>query len=212
LSFSHNLAASTDRPLSTGQFRRGPGDDRSEREQSMVARAVVCAKQGDSEGLRYLYVRYADRVYGYVRSIVRDQHEAEDVTQQVFAKLMLVLPKYEQRETPFVAWMLRVARNVAMDHLRHRRPTPCEEVRGADAMFTGSDPSGSLSVKDALACLPPDQREVVFLRHVAGLTPGEIALRLGRSEPSVHGLHHRGRGTLRTTLVQMDLAPAVMAS
>ena len=212
MSFSHNLAPSTDRPLSTGRFGRGPRDDRSEREERMVARAVVRAKQGDSEGLRYLYVRYADRVYGYVRSIVRDPHEAEDVTQQVFAKLMLVLPKYEQRETPFVAWMLRVARNVAMDHLRHRRPTPSEDVRGAESMLTGSDPSSSLAVKDALASLPADQREVVFLRHVAGMTPGEIALTLGRSEPSVHGLHHRGRGTLRTTLVQMDLAPAVMAS
>src|SRR3712207_9030032 len=66
---------------------------------------------------------------GYVTSIVRDEHEAEDITQHVFTKLLTVLPRYEQREVPFSAWILRVARNVAVDHLRTRRPTPTEEPR-----------------------------------------------------------------------------------
>ena len=86
-------------------------------------------QEGDQEALRFLYLRYADNVYGYVASIVRDDYEAEDVTQHVFAKLMTTLPKYEQREVPFAAWILRVARNVAVDHMRQRRAIPCEEVR-----------------------------------------------------------------------------------
>ena len=94
-----------------------------------MARAVVRAKQGDQEALRFLYVRYADNVYGYVASLLRDDHEAEDVTQHVFAKLMTNLHKYEPREVPFSAWILRVARNVAVDHMRQRRAIPCEEVR-----------------------------------------------------------------------------------
>ena len=96
-----------------GPFRRRTTLDETPEHDGTVARAVVRAKQGDHEALRYLYVRYADNVYGYVNSIVRDDHEAEDVTQHVFAKLMVVLPKYEQREVPFFAWILRVARNVA---------------------------------------------------------------------------------------------------
>ena len=63
------------------------------------------------------------------RSLLRDDHEAEDVTQHVFAKLMTNLHKYEPREVPFSAWILRVARNVAVDHMRQRRAIPCEEVR-----------------------------------------------------------------------------------
>jgi len=51
--------------------------------------AVARAQRGDREALRYLYARYADNVYSYVSSIVRDHYEAEDVTQQVFAKLSL---------------------------------------------------------------------------------------------------------------------------
>src|ERR1700751_1171971 len=93
-----------------------------------VNRAVVAAKAGDMEAIRFLYMRYKDNVYGYVLSIVREQHEAEDCTQQVFMKLISAIQKYEPRSVPFTAWILRVARNIAIDHLRQRRVVPQEEV------------------------------------------------------------------------------------
>ncbi len=90
--------------------------------------AVARAKEGDVEALRFLYVSYSHNIYGYVRSIVRDDHEAEDVTQHVFAKLMTTIDKYDDRGVPFFAWLLRLARNVAIDHLRANRVTPTETV------------------------------------------------------------------------------------
>jgi len=176
----------------------------------VLTRAVQRAKEGDREALRYLYLRYADNVYGYVRSIVNDEHEAEDVTQHVFTKLMTVLPKYEQRDVPFAAWILRVARNVALDHMRKRNPIPCDEIR--EPAPAGDDENAervALTLREALAALPEDQRRVIVLRHLVGLTPGEIAGRLGKSEPSVHGLHHRGRGELRTMLTERRCGPSV---
>src|ERR1700722_14296863 len=83
-----------------------------------VSHAIRRAQLGDREAVGFLYTRYADNPYGYGRSSVYDSHEAEDVTQQVFAKLIRVLGKSEEREVPFFAWILRVARNVAVDHLR----------------------------------------------------------------------------------------------
>jgi RNA polymerase sigma-70 factor (ECF subfamily) len=199
---------------SSGRFRSQTSlDDGPESERRLVSQAVARAKAGDQEALRYLYVSYADNVYGYVRSIVQDDYEAEDVTQHAFAKLMVVLPKYEERgDVPFVAWILRVARNVALDHMRQRRPIPCEEIRGADEACDGDSHERVMMIKAALSQLPDDQREVVVLRHVVGLTPGEIADRLGKSEPSVHGLHHRGRGALRSVLSDLDSAPATRAA
>jgi RNA polymerase sigma-70 factor (ECF subfamily) len=195
-----------------GRFRRNPSLEDGDAINRAVAQAVARAKQGDREALRYLYVRYADNVYGYVASILHDDHEAEDVTQQVFAKLMTVLHKYEPRDVPFAAWILRVSRNLAVDHMRARRAIPCDEVR---ALRRGADEESvrqlSLTLREALATLTQDQREVLVLRHVVGLSPGEIAGRLGRTEPSVHGLHHRGRGALRSALAAMDCAPAVAA-
>ena len=75
----------------------------------LVTKAVARAKAGDMSAIHFLYVRFADDVFGYVKSIVHDSHEAEDITQNVFAKLSTKIRKYEPRQVPFTAWILRVA-------------------------------------------------------------------------------------------------------
>ena len=193
-------------------FHSKPALEESPAALRQVAQAVARAKEGDREAVRFLYLQYADNVYGYVRSIVRDDFEAEDVTQQVFAKLMTAIGKYQERDVSFSAWIMRVARNVAVDHLRRRRAIPCEEVRElqpAGAEHEDASRSRSMMLRDALAALPEEQREVIVLRHLVGLSPGEIAGRLGRTEPSIHGLHHRGRGALRTARTEMEGGPTV---
>jgi RNA polymerase sigma-70 factor, ECF subfamily len=189
-----------------------PTAEQGRSDTGIVARAVRAAQQGDSEALAFLYARYADDICAYLRSIVGDHHEAEDLTQQLFAKLMRIIGKYQPREVPFLAWMLRVSRNLALDHLRSRRAVPCEEIRSeqrGEAVSTARAVVRSRELREALAALPSDQREVLLLRHLAGLSPGEIALRSGRSEGSIHGLHHRGRRALQADLLARGLAPAV---
>jgi RNA polymerase sigma-70 factor (ECF subfamily) len=66
-------------------------------------------------------------------------------------------------------------------------------------------------VGEALAALPEDQRTVVVLRHLVGLTPGEIAERLGRSENSIHGLHHRGRRAAQQELRRLECGPVTVS-
>jgi RNA polymerase sigma-70 factor (ECF subfamily) len=148
---------------------------------------------------------------GYVKSIVREVHEAEDITQNVFAKLMEAIGKYEQRDVPFKAWILRVARNAALDHIRARRQIPVDEVHAADAGHEQLGFERSQALRAALERLPHEQREVLVLRHIAGLSPGEIAGRLGKTEGSIHGLHHRGRAALQEALRALESAPMVAA-
>jgi RNA polymerase sigma-70 factor (ECF subfamily) len=185
-------------------------DDRESLETpGLVSQAVRRAQEGDRDALGFLYARYADNVCGYVRSIVHDQHEAEDITQHVFAKLIHVIGKYEERDVPFFAWILRVSRNVAVDHIRHLRAIPVEEVRVVDEGGGGPGEGERMNdLREALALLPPDQREVLVLRHFADLSPSEIAQRTGRSEGSVHGLHHRGRRTLTAELTSRGVVPS----
>lgn len=194
----------------SGRFRRSTSLDESELGRRRVSRAVARAKQGDREALRFLYIEYADNVYGYVASIVKDEHEAEDVTQLVFAKLMTVLPKYQERQVPFTSWLLRLAHNAALDHLRRRLPTPVDEVRSPDERADFGPSDDVQLVGQALATLPEDQRTVVLLRHLVGLTPGEIAERLGRSENAIHGLHHRGRRAVQQELRRLDCGPVTV--
>ncbi len=189
------------------------GGARDHKMTSLVSQAIRRAQEGDREALGFLYARYADDIYGYVRSIVHDSHEAEDVTQQVFAKLIRVICKYEERDVPFFAWVLRVARNLAVDHLRRHRVVPVEEVRTATEHSSENVERERLSdLREALAELPRDQCEVLVLRHLAGLSPTEIATLTGRSEGSIHGLHHRGRRALRTGLTGRGAAPATRNS
>jgi RNA polymerase sigma-70 factor, ECF subfamily len=187
-------------------FRCNRDVDSSPERLAQVRLAVARAQNGDREGFRFLYVSYSNNVYGYVRSIVRDEYEAEDVTQQVFAKLMTSIHKYEDRGVPFFAWLLRFARNVAIDHLRANRVTPVENTPDSDKCGT-TDPDQAVIFKQALAALPRDQREVAVLRHVVGLSPGEIADRMGRTESSIHGLHHRARRTLQTEFTRLESTP-----
>jgi RNA polymerase sigma-70 factor, ECF subfamily len=185
--------------------------DDSPETQRKVRLAVARAKEGDQEAVRFLYVVYVHNIYGYVRSIVRDDHEAEDVTQHVFAKLMTAIVKYDDRGVPFFAWLLRMARNVAIDQLRANRLIPTETVIDPDTS-TGIDLDQTETVRTALATLPHEQRQVVILRHVVGLTPGEIAERMGRTEGSIHGLHHRGRRALQRELQRLDSTPYTRGS
>lgn len=174
--------------------------------------AIARCREGDRDALRLLYIRYSGNVYGYVRSIVRDEKEAEDLTQHVFLKLITAIVKYDDRGVPFSGWLLRLARNVALDHLRRRRATPAEEVYGSDGHADESALHRARCLRAALAALPREQRNVVVMRHLVGLTPPEIAARLGRSESSVHGLHHRGRRALQQELRRLEAAPSVAAA
>jgi RNA polymerase sigma-70 factor (ECF subfamily) len=193
--------------------RGGRVDELAARNSRLVSSAVRRAQEGDREALGFLYARFADDVFGYVRSIVHDHHEAEDVTQHVFTKLIRVLGKYQERDVPFFAWVLRVARNAALDHMRNIRAVPVEEIRHTSRRPEAEPAAGSRieDLCDAFATLPEAQREVVMLRHLVGLSPSEIADMTGKSEGSIHGLHHRGRRSVAAELRSRGLAPATVS-
>jgi RNA polymerase sigma-70 factor (ECF subfamily) len=173
----------------------------------LVCEAVARAKEGDMSALQFLYVRFADDVCAYAQSIVRDAHAAEDITQVVFAKLMKAILRYERLDAPFAPWLIGVLRNVALDHIRASRQIPLAEVCTTDG---GGEQVGferALCLREALHRVPANQREVLVLRHVAGLSAREIAERLGKTEASVNGLHHRGRRALAAALRELEATP-----
>jgi RNA polymerase sigma-70 factor (ECF subfamily) len=180
---------------------------------ALVGAATDRAREGDVDALRLLYLLYADNVFGYVLAIVRDPHDAEDITSEVFSRLPRALGRYRTSATPFAAWLLRVARNAALDHLRAQRSVPQAEVRATSS--GEGEPASRERAADlltALDALPGDQRKVMLLRLVAGMTPGEVADQLGRSVDAVHALQHRARRRLRTDLTEQGWAPVALAA
>jgi len=192
-------------------YRRRRQLDHPPDAEALVAAATARARDGDEDALRLLYLLYADNVFGYVLAIVHDEHDAEDITSEVFARLPRALTHYRVSATPFVAWLLRVARNAALDHLRAQRSVPLAEVP-ASARSELHAHERLDDLRAALETLPADQRHVMVLRLIAGLTPAEVAERLGRSVDAVHALQHRARRRLRAELTQAGWAPTSVAA
>jgi len=190
-------------PTRSGERFRRP----SREGEGYVALAVARAQEGDRSALQFLYIRYAKEVHRYVNSIVGDHHEAEDITQGVFLKLMRVIGSYSPREVPFAAWLRRVARNAALENLRSKRPVPVHEIHPGQPSREELRTERLRDLKQALERLPYDQREVLILRHLAGLSPPEIAHVLEKTEAAIHGLHHRARNTFKNTLRELEATP-----
>jgi RNA polymerase sigma-70 factor, ECF subfamily len=167
------------------------------------------AARGDREALAGIYRRYSPGIYGYIRSIVLDAYEAEDLTQQVFIKLMTV-PRQSFAGPDFACWLLRVARNSAIDSLRRRRRTQLRDPHTWMPGGAAPDQEARRSLEDALSQLSRGQRDVLLLTDVVGLTPRETARCLGKTDGAVSMLHHRARRIVRDTLADSGSGPCTL--
>jgi RNA polymerase sigma-70 factor (ECF subfamily) len=161
-----------------------------------AARVVTRVQAGDTEAFADLYLRYFDRLWGYMRLALRNPDEAEDATQHVFMKVLEALPAYERRGQPFRAWLFRIARNHAVDRLRDRGRIDVEEPARLELRAGGGESRSLdwLSDHDMLVFierLPLTQRQVLVLRYMLDLTTREIAEVLDRSQASIRQLQSR---------------------
>jgi RNA polymerase sigma-70 factor (ECF subfamily) len=180
------------------------------RPETAVLRIVDAARLGDRAALQQLHDLYAERVQRAIGRIVGDAQDAEDLTQELFIKLMRILQRFEPQGRPFGAWLMAVARNAALDHLRAARPVTAvpDDVASVESSYE-SDLDLRTDLMDALRSLSEEQRSVVVLRHLVGLSANEVASLLGRSSAAIHSLDHRARVSLRRDLSAADAAPAV---
>ena len=177
----------------------------------------MCAQAGDEAAFECLYKRYFGRVYGYVRTALKDNDEAEDITQLVFAQVYESLPGYVPSGKPFRAWLFSIARNRAVDHLRkHERlvvTDPAEIDRRREREGSEEAAAYALSwIKDPdllifIERMPRPQRQVLALHFVFDLSTREIAKFLGRTESDVRVLRSRALRFLRARLAAIGREP-----
>ncbi len=175
------------------------------------ASLALRARAGDAEAFGELYELHVDRIYRYVAYRVATQAEAEDLTEQVFLKAWEAMPRYEERGLPFRAWLFRLAHNLVIDHYRVRRAdVPLSVVLGADLDNRHPalpDPQAELEarqevdeLRSALGELGEEQRQVVLLRFVEGMSHSEVATVLGKSEGATRAIQHRALHALARAL------------
>lgn len=144
---------------------------------------------GDERAFEELLNRHKQKIYTSIYLFVKDQSLAEDIFQEVFIKIIDTLRKGKyNHEGKFVQWAMRISYNMCVDHFRRnkRRPkvSPTETFDIFDVLQVAEDNAEDRIIKSQthskirklVDMLPPEQREVVILRHYADMSFKEIAL------------------------------------
>lgn len=174
---------------------------------------LVVAARANPQAFTFLYLRYVQSVHRYCYLKLGNREAAEDATSEVFLKALGGLGGY--RGGYFAGWLFRIAQHVVTDAQRHapsRRAGLPLEAAGAvvdpdpppdETVIAGSE---AMALREALAALPPDQRQSMEL-ELAGLSNQEIAATLGRSTGATRVLRFRAQQRLRTILTHPSDGP-----
>jgi RNA polymerase sigma-70 factor (ECF subfamily) len=169
--------------------------------------------QRDREALERFYEIYFDRVYGYIKRMLGEDHLAEDVTQDVFMHIQRSIHTYDPAREPG-PWVFTIATNKVRDFWRSRRHKdaqletslddddkpfrPPSKERGPLPSLENEELAGELS--RAIDTLSPGTRETLILRYFEGLSFEEIGAKIGRNETAVRKRYSRALADLREAL------------
>src|SRR5512137_383123 len=184
---------------------------------ALLARA---AARGDRPAFARLVDLHRRAVFGLTLRLLQDPEESRDAAQETFVRAWGAIATFDTAQ-PFRPWVLRIARNHALDLLRRRVPASrqvaldADAEEGAPAVELAGDGPGAdtlleraqtrATLEAAVAALPANYREVVQLFHVEQLSYKEIAQTLDVPMGTVMTWLHRARGKLRATLIEQGL-------
>ncbi len=171
-------------------------------------KAIEAAQAGDLEALSTLYDSHINQVYRYSLARLGNVHDAEDVSEEIFLKMLAGLPNYQWRKVPFAAWLMRIARNEVVSFARRNGRRAHETELPEDLIDRASnDPAETTEralaledLREAVALLPEAQREVITLRFASGLTIADTARALGKQENNVKVLQHKATQRLQSLM------------
>jgi len=164
------------------------------------------AKQYDEAALGELYDLYAPRIYAYIYRRVGDAHLAEDLTGDVFVRVIQAIQADRFWHTSFRAWLYRIAHNLVVDH--YRRQPPVVELEFDERMIASEDNTVSIItrrlsnqlLRAVINRLTSAQQQVLTLRFGEGLTARETAEIMDKSVGAIEALQHRALAALRRIL------------
>lgn len=169
------------------------------------------AEQGDPAVVIDLYERYQQAIFRYLYYRVGDQQTAEDLTSEVFLRMIESISNFKNQKISFQAWLFRVARNLSIDH--YRKVSVHKDMQLGENLTQDSEEPLNLieqeftfeTLRRGLEKLPNHQRDVVVMRFIAGMPIGEVAQALHKSEDAVKGLQRRALLALRDILDEWEV-------
>jgi RNA polymerase sigma-70 factor (ECF subfamily) len=174
-------------------------------EQRLIARA----QDGDEEAVTLLYERYVDSIYAYISYRVESAEVAEDLTSEVFLRMVRSLRTYRDRGLPFKAWLFRIAANLITDHYRHKNKHPVTPIHD---QFESDDPNPferviedqeQLDMQLALKTLPEQYQDLLILHFVEDLPYEEIVKIMNKSAAALRAMQYRALKSLAQQLEKL---------
>lgn len=161
----------------------------------------------DEAAFYLFYHQTGPRLLGYLNRCLGDQALAEDLLQEAFVKFLRCgfVGRDESERSRYV---FKIATNLVRDHFRARKGTEVEFNEGSLPQPLQTHPERDSAVNQALGALAPRDRAMVWLAHVEGLTPREIAQTLGLKASSMKSMMFRARRRFASKLREFGLGPA----
>ena len=159
---------------------------------------------GDRDALAEVYLRHKGAVYAFALSILHDAHAAEDVLQDTYLQLWNAAGSYVPRGQSPLSWLLGIARNTALKHLRTAQrdaAVPLEEVpEAADPLDAYLAAENRIVTRAVMASLTAEERQIVVLHAVAGMKHREIAKLMEKPLSTVLNKYRRALKKLESLL------------
>lgn len=172
---------------------------------------VQRAQEGESIVVTEIYDRYQRGIFRYLYYRVGDLQTAEDLTSEVFLRMIEKLSIYQAHKLSFQAWLFQIARNLSIDHYRKMNLRDSIQLED-DYPGSGEAPLDlidreltSEKLCQALSELSGNQRDVIVMRFVVGMPIGEVAETLHKTEDSIKGLQRRALSALRDILTEWEV-------
>ena len=171
-------------------------------DREILDRLLLAVGAGDREALARLYEETRGAVYAAALGVLGNHHEAQDVTQEAFVRIWENAPGYRSQGSP-MAWMLTITRNLALMSLRREgrkgelSPEEWESIPAGEEQEAAED---RMALREALASLDSEERQIILLHAVSGLKHREIAGVLGRPLSTVLSRYQRGLKKLKKQL------------
>jgi RNA polymerase sigma-70 factor (ECF subfamily) len=171
---------------------------------------VVSEQAGETAAFEALYDHFYDRIYRYVSFKAGDATAAEDITEDVFLRMLKSIGSYKHRGHPFSSWLFRIGHNLVVDYFRKKgrdKSVPLDKVLavvGESSIDLDNYVQTKLAMREvnaAMEDLTDLQRQVISLRFAGGLSVNETAQAVGRNENAVKALQHAGIKKLRKILM-----------
>ena len=166
---------------------------------------VERAAKNDPEAIASLYDLYAPKIYNYIYHRVNDPIMAEDLTGQVFLRMIEAVRADRAWQSSFSGWLYRIAHNLIVDHYRKRSQATFSDIDDTPHLLVGdNDPYKTAAARQegeallrAVQSLTEEQAQVVALRFFEGYSIAQVAAILDKTEGAIKALQYRAVASLR---------------